>query len=156
MGLCISLLAIDCWRRHAHHNDVIMGTMTSQITSLSIVYSTVYTGADQIIHRSSASLAFVWGIHRWPVNFLHKRPVTWKMFPFDDVIMYKRQHQCEAIQWCCTRIPRQRWFGQYCYQTGGTDHLNSTLRGITSCYAYIVKCTAQSNIKTTLKDSKWT
>ena len=38
-------------------------------------------------HQSSASLAFVWGIHRWPVNSPHKAPVTQKMFPFDDVIM---------------------------------------------------------------------
>ena len=42
-------------------------------------------GADQRKHQSSASLAFVWGIHRWPVNSPHKGPV--KMFPFDDVIM---------------------------------------------------------------------
>ena len=39
-------------------------------------------------HKSFASLAFVMGIHRWPVNSLHKEPVTRKMFPFDDVIMY--------------------------------------------------------------------
>ena len=32
-------------------------------------------------------LAFVWGINRWPVNSAHKRPVTHKMFPFDDVII---------------------------------------------------------------------
>ena len=38
-------------------------------------------------HQSSASLYFVRGIHRWPVNSPHKRPVTRKMFPFDDVIM---------------------------------------------------------------------
>ena len=50
-------------------------------------YSTVYSGADQRTHQSSTSLAFVWGIHRWPVNSLHKWPVTRKMFPFDDVIM---------------------------------------------------------------------
>ena len=42
-----------------------MDTMASQITSLTIVYSTVYSGADQIKHQSSASLAFVMGIHRW-------------------------------------------------------------------------------------------
>ena len=64
-----------------------MGTMTPQITSLTIVYSTVYSGADQRKHQSSASLAFVWGIHRAPVNSPHKWPVTRKMFPFDDVIM---------------------------------------------------------------------
>ena len=61
--------------------------MASQITSLTMVYSTVYSGADQRKHQSSASLAFVRGIHRWPVNFPHKGPVTRKMFPFDDVIM---------------------------------------------------------------------
>ena len=70
-----------------HYDDVIMGTIASQITSLTSVYSTVYSGADQSKHQSSASLAFVWGIHRGPVNSPHKRPVTRKMFPFDDVIM---------------------------------------------------------------------
>ena len=64
-----------------------MGTMTSQITSLTIVYSTVYSGTDQRKHQSFASQAFVRGIHRGPVNSPHKWPVTRKMFPFDDVIM---------------------------------------------------------------------
>ena len=54
-----------------HCNDVIMGAMASQITSLTIVYSTVYSDADQRKHQSSASLTFV-----WPVNFPHKWPVT--------------------------------------------------------------------------------
>ena len=47
-----------------HYSDVIMTTMASQITSLTVVYSTVYSDADQRKHQSSASLAFVWGIHR--------------------------------------------------------------------------------------------
>ena len=64
-----------------------MGAMASQITSLTIVYSTVYSGAHQRKHQSSASLAFVRGTHRWPVNFPHKGPVTRKRPPFDDVIM---------------------------------------------------------------------
>ena len=72
----------------SHYNDVIMSAMASQITSLTIVYSTVHSGADQRKHQSSASLAFVRGIHRWPVNSPHKRPVTRKMFPFDDVIIW--------------------------------------------------------------------
>ena len=71
------------WKTYTHYNDVIMGTMVSQITSLMGVYWTVYPHTDQ----SSASLAFVRGIHRWPVNSPQKRPVTRKMFPFDDVIM---------------------------------------------------------------------
>ena len=63
------------------------GRDASQITSLTIVYSTVYSYADQRKHQSSSSLAFVQGIYRWPVNFLHKWPVTRKMFSFDDVII---------------------------------------------------------------------
>ena len=61
--------------------------IASQITSLPIVYSTLYSDADQRKHQSSVWLAFVWGIHRSPVNSPHKWPVTRKMFPFDDVIM---------------------------------------------------------------------
>ena len=64
-----------------------MGAIASKITSLTIVYPTVYLGADQRKHQSSASLAFVRGSHRQPVNSLHRWPVTGKMFPFDDVIM---------------------------------------------------------------------
>ena len=75
----------------SHYGDVIMGAMASQITSLTIVYSTVYSGADQTKHQSSASLAFVRGIHRGPVNSPRKWPVTRKMFPFDDVIMTRGQ-----------------------------------------------------------------
>ena len=67
-----------------------MGAMTSQITSLTIVYWSVYSGADQRKHQSSASLAFVRGIHRWPVNLSRKGPVTWEIFPIDDVIMGNR------------------------------------------------------------------
>ena len=70
-----------------HYGDVIMDTTASQITSLTIVYATVYSDIDQRKHQSSASLAFVWGIHRGPVNSSHKWPVTRKMFPFDDVNM---------------------------------------------------------------------
>ena len=64
-----------------------MGAIASQITSLTIVSSTVYSGTDQRKHESAASLAFVRGIHRGPVNSTHKWPVTRKVFPFDDVIM---------------------------------------------------------------------
>ena len=79
--------AIFCLIKIYHYCDVIMGTVAAQITSLTIVYSTVYSDADQRKHQSSASLPFVRGIHRWPVNSPHKWPVTRKMFPFDDVIM---------------------------------------------------------------------
>ena len=70
-----------------HYTEVIMGTMASQITSLTTVYSTIYSGADQRKHQSSTSLAFVRGIHQGLVNSPHKWPVTRKMIPFDDIIM---------------------------------------------------------------------
>ena len=74
-----------------HYNDVIMCAMASLIIGLTVVYSTVYSGADQRKHQSSTSLAFVRGIHRWPMNSPHNWPVTRKMFPFDDVIMSPRK-----------------------------------------------------------------
>ena len=81
-----------------HYDDVIMGAMASQITSITIVYSTVYSGADQRKYQSSASLAFVQGIHLGPVNSPHKWPVTQKMFPFDDVIIFgKKLHTIRSI-----------------------------------------------------------
>ena len=72
---------------YQHYDDVRMDAIASQITSFPIFYSIVYSDADQRKHQSSASLVFVRGIHRGPVNFPHKWPVTRKMFPFDDVIM---------------------------------------------------------------------
>ena len=89
--VCVCLLVLEI-----HYNDVIMGVMASQTTSLTIVYSTVYSVAYQSKHQSSASLAFVRGIHRGPVNSPHKWPVTRKMFPFDDVIMVRT--------WCVFRV----------------------------------------------------
>ena len=64
-----------------------MRPMASQITSLVIVYSSVYSGADQRKYQNSASLAFMRGIHRWPVNFPHEGSSTRKTFPLDYVIM---------------------------------------------------------------------
>ena len=71
-----------------HCSDAIMNIMMSLITVASIVYPAVYSGADPRKYQSSASLAFVTGINWWPVNSLHKGSVTWKMFPFDDVIVF--------------------------------------------------------------------
>ena len=77
-----------------------MGAMAFQITGLTIVYSYVYSGADQRKHQSSVSLAFLRGIHRWPVNSLHKWQVMWKMFPFDDVIMWDRNPYLVRMVYC--------------------------------------------------------
>ena len=76
---------VEDW--HKHYNDIIMSMMVSQITSLVMVYSSVYSGADQRTHQSFASVAFVQGIHQWPVNSPHKGPVMRKMFSSDHFIM---------------------------------------------------------------------
>ena len=78
--------------RHNEHN-------ASQISSFTIVYSNVYSGADQGKHQSSASPTFVRGIHRWPVNSPHKGQVRRKMFPFDDVIMMACWRICAHDSW---------------------------------------------------------
>ena len=96
-----------------HYNDAIMGAIASQIIRLTIVYSIVYSDADQRKHQSSASLAFMWGIHRGPVNSPHKWPVTRKMFPFDDVIM-------------CTLTPNTQ-IGSFCWHSF-TKHVSSCRR----------------------------
>ena len=64
-----------------------MSAMASQITSLTIVNSTVYSGTDQRKHQSSAPLDFGKGINRWAVNSLHKGPVTLK-----NVSIWWRHH----------------------------------------------------------------
>ena len=100
-------------RLSAHYRDVIMSSLASQITSLTIVYSTVYSRAGQRKHQSSASLAFVWEIHRWPVNSPQKWPVTRKLFPFDDVIM-KWTRDTSAINQC-------NQYGNYVSKSGGNE-----------------------------------
>ena len=86
--MCISKASRSRSREEcSHYDDVIMTMLASQITSLPVVCSIVYSDVNQRKHQSSASLAFVREIHRGPVNFPHKWPVTRKMFPFDDVIM---------------------------------------------------------------------
>ena len=83
-----------------HYNDVIMSEVASQITSFTIAYSSIYSGTDQRKHQSSASLAFVRGIHLWPVNSPDKGPVTRKMFPFDDIIMKNFIYRPAIWGWC--------------------------------------------------------
>ena len=88
-----------------HYNYVIISAMASYITGLTIVY--LYSGADQRKLQSSTSLAFVRGIHRWPVNSPRKGPVTRKIFPFDDVIM-----AWNGI-WYNKEIWSYKWYGQW-------------------------------------------
>ena len=82
-------IAFQATTHRYHYIDVIMGTIASQITSL-----TIYSDADQSKYQSSASLAFVRGIHRRPMNSPHKWPVTRKMFPF----------QVMTSSWCSAWI----------------------------------------------------
>ena len=78
----VIILTVSCDGISMHYSDVIMSAIASQTTSHTIVHSTVYSGADQRKRQSSASLAFVRGVHQWQVNSPHKGPVTRKMFSF--------------------------------------------------------------------------
>ena len=90
----ISSWEIMCfnWYWTFHYCDFIMCAMASRITSLIIVYSTVYSGADRRKHLRYASLAIVRWTHRWPVNSPHKGPVTREMIPFNDVTISWKPH----------------------------------------------------------------
>ena len=70
-------------KERSQYSDVIMSPMASQITSLTSVYSTVYSGADQRKHQHSASLAFVRDTDEFPAQ----KASNAEMFPFDDVTM---------------------------------------------------------------------
>ena len=92
-----------------HHNYVIMSAMVSQITGVFIVCSTVCSGTDQRKHQSSTSLAFVREIPWWQVDSPRKGPVTWKIFPFDDIIMAKvSQHIYAELYFICPKYLRLR------------------------------------------------
>ena len=86
---------VQCVPKNVHtmllpYGDVIMGAMAFQITGVSIVYSTVCSGADQRKHQRSASLAFVRGIHRWPFEFPPQRASN-----AENVSIWWRHHM-----WC--------------------------------------------------------
>ena len=106
---------------HQYYNGVIMSAMASQITSLTIVYPSVYWK-----HQSSASLAVMRLIHRRPVNSPHKGQVTRKMDPFDDVIMSGIHiHQGNSIvPGAITCVTQWQWSSHdIC---GYTSHIYST------------------------------
>ena len=86
-----------------HYNDVIMGAMASQTTSLIIVYSTLYSGTDQRKHQSSPSLAFVRGIHRWPVvSFPAQRASN-----AENVSIWWRHYEIIQLLRCQWSIPEE-------------------------------------------------
>ena len=71
----------------------------SQITSLTVVYSTVYSDADQIKHQSSASLAFVWGIHRDRWIPRTKGQLRGKCFHLMTSSWYDQTYIKQSIHW---------------------------------------------------------
>ena len=77
-----------------HYNDVLMGAIASQITSLAIVYSIVYSKKTSKFRVTGLCT----GNSPWPVNSPHKWPVMRKMFPFDDVIMWCTQRSYKPNQ----------------------------------------------------------
>ena len=149
-----------------------MSAMMSQITTLTIVYSTVY--ADQRKHQSSASLACVRGIHRWPVNSPHKAPVTRKMFPFDDVIMRKyvsspwisstKQYEyfwlwntsvlqaCQVHTWSAvTEVSKSRIIVTVIWKRYGTHKHQKTSNNEHLCKSYTCSSVIPNLLKTQVK-----
>ena len=86
-----------------------MGAMASQFMSFTIVYSTVHSDADQRKHQSSASLAFVRGVHRSPLKSPHKWLVTRKMFPFDDIMMLRRWCPWKTLEGITNNLLAKVW-----------------------------------------------
>ena len=132
------------WLRN-HNSDVIMGAMESQITSVTIVYSTVYSGADQRKHQSSASLAFVRGIHRWPVNSPEKG---------QNVSIWWRHHVTRYLTGCPKWLVTFRWCGGPFLKTNFKNSLKlsideSCLFLIFHLFIYILKRQTASCISLT-------
>ena len=92
--LCIYIY-IYIYATEIHYIDAIMITMASQISSLTVVYSTAYSDADQRKYQSSTSLAFVWGIHRdrWipaqRASYAAIVPIWWRHHVKTKWIWYK-------------------------------------------------------------------
>ena len=102
-----------------HYNDIIVSASASQITIFTIVYSTIYSGVDQRKHQSSASLVFVRGIHRWPVNSLHKGPIMenvsiwWRHHDLMGCVANKCHSQYMNIYWkklCMSKMLHSPFF----------------------------------------------
>ena len=86
-GLVFNHQGMNIHNADRHPTTLQLQWRHNECDDLTFVYSTIYSYADQRKHQSFASLAFVRGIHRWPVNSPHKGQVTRKVFPFDDLIM---------------------------------------------------------------------
>ena len=110
-----------------------MSAKASQITGVSIVCWTVCSGADQRKHQSFASLAFMRGIHRWPVGSPHKRPVTRNIFPFDD----HRHHDLCLLRFRRARLPADvLWSPEISYLYDHPQYEHST-NSVTPWWYYV-------------------
>ena len=83
-----SMVMTSAWSAGSHYNDVIIGMMPSQITSLTIVYSTVYSDTDQRKHQSLHVTGLCAGNSLVTGGFPAQMASNMEIFPFDDVIMY--------------------------------------------------------------------
>ena len=102
-----------------HYNDVIMSTMTSQITSFAIVYSTVYLMRISKKTSTPRVTGLCEGNSPLTGGFRHKGSVTRKMFPFDDVIMLHalRRHLLAQLE-----VPRNFALSRLLFQMISSDH----------------------------------
>ena len=131
---------------HLSHGDVIKWKRGA--FSLTIVYWTVYPGADQRKHQSSASLAFVCGIYRWSVNSPYKSPVTQKKFPFDDVIMHLQSvYSRMNIVLVITYQIRVGWGNSVSNWGPRSDCAITTFVFVVACYCYKMALSASCNCK---------
>ena len=110
-----------------HYSGGIMSAMGSQTTSVCIIYSTVCSGTDQGKHQSSASLAFVRGIRRWPVNSSHKGPVTQKCFHSMTSPWASIKSICVRLTWMPPRGKHTEWrrVANYIWCQLSTNHVNN-------------------------------
>ena len=108
-----------------------------------IVCSTFGSGADQRKHQSSASLDFVWGIHRWPVNSSHKGSVAPKMFPFDDVIMHHAAAKVKGEPGDPGNC--SRWMAEVIKVTSNVRHGVSNYRPIVCLFIRLLRLTIKEH-----------
>ena len=119
-----------------YYSDVIMNAMASQITGPWIVYPTVCSGAEQRKHRSSASMAFVRGIHRWRVNSSHKGLVTRK-----NISIWWRHHVYSTFTVSVLKRPGTVLLStrsQTRYRTQSFELPSSRLTCLPSCISFMI------------------
>ena len=126
-------ILLDRYILGVHNNDAIMSTMTSKIICVTIVCSTVASGPDQRKHQSPASLAFVQGTHRWPVNSPHKEPVTRKCFHFMTSSCYRIDFIYLTMKEC---IRQPMGMFQDTYMSQCIRRISHTNRPQTRCMGY--------------------